>query len=143
MFCRKTYNASPKVREKREIYKKEHPEQFLEYYRKYRKTHPERIIWRAAKQRAKNKNLAFDIEITDITIPEFCPILGIPLIIHSGNGTPGGKENSPSLDRIDNNKGYIKGNIQVISHKANSMKFTANKEELLLFAKWIYKTYND
>ena len=49
--------------------------------------------------------------------------------------------NSPSIDRIDNDKGYIKGNVQVISHKANSMKFTASKEELLKFAEWVKVTY--
>ena len=50
--------------------------------------------------------------------------------------------NSPSLDRMDNSKGYVKGNVQVISHKANSMKFSASKDELLKFAEWVMRVYS-
>lgn len=93
-----------------------------------------------AKQRAKKRNVEFSILKEDITVPEVCPILGMKLEMNNGSGA-GGKDNSYSLDRIDQSKGYIKGNVQVISHKANSMKFTASREELLLFAKWILETY--
>lgn len=43
--------------------------------------------------------------------------------------------------RIDNNKGYIKGNVQVIGRRANIMKSSASPEELLKFAKWVINTY--
>ena len=72
----------------------------------------------------------------DIKVPIFCPILDIKLEFHFGQGA-GGKPSSPSLDRIDNTKGYIKGNVQVISHLANQMKSTATKEQLVKFADWI------
>jgi hypothetical protein len=93
-----------------------------------------------AKQRAKKRNVEFSILKEDVTVPEVCPILGVKLEMNNGSGA-GGKDNSYSLDRIDQSKGYIKGNVQVISHKANSMKFTASKDELLLFAKWVLETY--
>jgi hypothetical protein len=48
---------------------------------------------------------------------------------------------SPSLDRIDNNKGYIKGNVEVISWKANIMKSNASPEELVEFAKAILEKF--
>jgi hypothetical protein len=93
-----------------------------------------------AKQRSKKRNVEFSITKEDITVPEFCPILGIKLEMNNGTGA-GGKDNSYSLDRIDQSKGYIKGNVQVISHKANSMKFTASSEDLVKFAEWIMRTY--
>ena len=82
-----------------------------------------------AKRRALLKNLEFNLEMSDIIIPKVCPILEVNLVI----GTKGNYEYSPSLDRIDNTKGYIKGNIQVISKKANSMKNSASIEELKKF----------
>lgn len=92
-----------------------------------------------AKQRARELNREFDIEVSDIVIPELCPVLGVPLEIHSGSS--GGKPNSPSLDRINSSKGYIKSNIQVISHKANQMKIDADINELRMFARWILETF--
>lgn len=92
-----------------------------------------RKIYNDAKARALKKGLEFNIEIEDIVVPEVCPILHIRLehnLKHS-------KENSPSIDRIDNTKGYIKGNIQVISTLANNMKNSATFEQLHKFADWV------
>lgn len=91
-----------------------------------------------AKSRARKKGLEFDISENDIQLPEFCPVLGVKLQV----STSGLSHNSYSLDRIDPTLGYIKGNIQVMSHLANSMKHSANEEQLLAFAKWIVDTYS-
>ena len=88
-----------------------------------------------AKHRAEKYNLEFDITKDDIVIPDICPILEVPLEI----GTKGNYEYSPSLDRIDNSKGYTKDNIMVISKKANSMKNSASIEELKAFCKNILR----
>lgn len=98
----------------------------------------ERRMLQSAKERAKKKGLEFNIDFYDIVIPEFCPILGIKL--QNGTGKP--QASSPSLDRIDQSRGYIKGNIQVISYKANTMKNDASVEMLLRFAKWVNDAYN-
>ncbi|QIG69450.1 postulated decoy of host sigma factor protein [Rhizobium phage RHph_N3_13] len=100
---------------------------------------PEWKMHQRAKQRAFEKSLDFNIEVSDIVIPDVCPILGVSINMNSGKS--GAYKNSPSLDRIDNNKGYIKGNIQVISQLANAMKGAASKKELQMFADWIYKAY--
>lgn len=71
-------------------------------------------------------------------IPEFCPYLGIKLTTVVDGGR---HESNASLDRIDNTKGYIKGNVQVISSKANFMKRNASIEELLQFAFGIIKLH--
>ncbi len=113
-------------------------DKFKEKLYKWREDNHEKAILGRAKQRAKQKEFEFNLEAVDIVIPLKCPILDIE-IIRNKKGSP--KENSPSLDRIDNIKGYTKGNIMVISNKANTMKNNATPEELIKFAKWILKTY--
>lgn len=73
-------------------------------------------------KRAKDKNLEFDLSPSDILIPEFCPILGIPLVPSNAGES---RDNSPSIDKIDPSKGYVKNNIQIISMKANRIKSNA------------------
>lgn len=89
-----------------------------EYDRKERQNRPEYTMWHDAKQRARKRGKAFNLTLDDIIIPEFCPVLNIPLY-KSPEGRTG---NTPSLDRIDNTKGYIKGNVAVISWEANLFK---------------------
>jgi|SRR6478609_7250853 len=83
-----------------------------------------------AKSNAKAKNLEINITVDDIIIPEKCPYLNILLDPQDRTRTY-----VPSIDRIDNSKGYIKGNIEVISALANRMKNNSSKEQLILFAK--------
>ena len=85
-------------------------------------------MWSRAKYRAAHKGREFTITKEDIVIPERCPLLGIPLVCHRGKGSQQG--NSPSLDRIDPEKGYIKGNVWVISNRANTLKNDATLTEL-------------
>jgi len=111
---------------------------YAEHSANYRKKHPERVLCSMAKRRAKDKGLEFNIDKTDIDIPIICPILGIPIVkVYTKGKNPGPTSNSPSLDRIDNSKGYVKGNVRVISHKANTMKHNASPIELIRFAEWV------
>ena len=101
-------------------------------------------LLRVAKSRAKKRGIEFSISVEDIVVPYVCPVLGIDLICGFGTSDrPGGNWNSPSLDRIDNTKGYVKGNVQVISHLANSMKSVATEQQLLKFSEWVIKTYGN
>jgi hypothetical protein len=65
-------------------------------------------------------------------IPDFCPVLGLPLYRNSGGAAQG--PNSPSIDRINPALGYVRGNVKVISSKANAIKSNATPEELLRVA---------
>lgn len=99
----------------------------------YRRSHG---IWRRCKSEgfdfgfeSVNECAAYLISIS----PERCPVFGFPL--KSGKGAY--RFNAPSADRIDPSKGYVRGNIQVISMKANTMKQNASTEELRQFALWV------
>lgn len=90
----------------------------------------------AAQRRAKRDGLPCTITRDDIVIPECCPVLRVKLV--AGN-RKGPRPDAPSLDRIDPKLGYIPGNVQVISHMANSMKRDATAEQLISFADWVYR----
>lgn len=85
-------------------------------------------LYQNAKKRAKDKGVPFEIELTDIVVPRTCPILGIEL--KRGVGPRNYIESSPSLDRIVPELGYVKGNIAVISMRANRIKNDATVGEL-------------
>lgn len=127
----KKYHAANKQRyEDRYIKNREH---ILETKRKYRINNYEQLLLTDAKKRANQKSLPFNIDLSDIVIPSMCPILNIPLIISKVKPSA----NSPSVDRIIPEKGYTKGNVQIISRKANTMKSNATPGELKRFANWI------
>lgn len=90
-------------------------------------------LFNTVKARAKLTNLDFDLEMGDLVIPDSCPVLGIP--IFHGDGTH--SNHSPSVDRFDNNKGYTKDNIKVISRRANCLKNDATIDELEAIVKYM------
>jgi hypothetical protein len=88
---------------------------------------PERKIWHAAKNRAKRKGIIFDLTVEDIVIPTTCPVLKIPLNMDHKDRS---RWDSPSLDRLIPSIGYVRGNIRIISRRANTLKNNATSEEL-------------
>lgn len=97
---------------------------------------------RNSKWSAKRRNHEFNLTIDDIQLPEYCPLLGIKLYYNFEKRTHFNSFNHASLDRIDNSKGYIKGNVIVISRLANAMKNEANFEQLLTFSDNIKQLIN-
>lgn len=94
----------------------------------------------SAKNRAKYKNLEFNITLNDLEelFKEqnyICPYSGLELT-HSYDGN---KLNTISLDRIDSNKGYTKDNIQIISSLVNEMKNSLDNNDFLIMIKKIYE----
>lgn len=85
---------------------------------------PETRLLLGAKHRALSKGLPFDITVDDLIIPEVCPLLGTPITLNGPSDT------SPSLDRIRPEIGYVRGNVQVISNRANRIKNNATPQEL-------------
>lgn len=91
---------------------------------------------RGAKSRAKQRGLPFNLKPSDIVVPKKCPVLGIPLRISKGALT----DHSPSLDKIVPRKGYVRGNVIVVSMRVNRIKSDATIKELRLMADF-YEQY--
>lgn len=95
---------------------------------KFRKNNQERLLIYACRKRARELELEFNLVLGDIKIPKRCPALGIKIV-----PTFFGKRNknsSPSVDRINNKKGYTKDNIIVVSFRANWLKNDGTVTEL-------------
>jgi hypothetical protein len=95
---------------------------------------PRKIMVNSAKRRAQEKNLPFDLVVSDFEIPEFCPVLGITLKVGVGKQC----DSSPTLDRIVPSRGYVRGNVKVISWRANNIRGNASAVELEKVAHYAY-----
>lgn len=101
---------------------------------------PQRRMWYKTKISSGKRKLEFNLSIDDIIIPTHCPYLGVELLTHPD------QSNSPnyfSIDRIDSTKGYVRGNIQIISLLANTMKNNATINQLIDFCKGIIRLHGD
>lgn len=85
-------------------------------------------LLKQARGNAKRRKITFSITLSDICVPKLCPVFGKPLV------WDGPTEWRPSLDRIRNNRGYVKGNVIVISYRANRLKADASLAELRALA---------
>lgn len=135
---RKEYRENEKVNKKaKERAKKfyyQNRERELQLSKERYRNNIEKSLYLSAKKRAKEKNIPFNIDVSDIIVPKKCPVFGFDLVIGTKD-----KQKSPSLDRIIPEKGYVKGNIIVVSLKANTMKSNATIKEI----KKLYDFYKD
>jgi len=83
---------------------------------------PKYRLWLSTYCSAKRRRLEHTICPSDIPTPVFCPLIGIRLDYRRTKGQGKVKHNAATVDRIDNTRGYIPGNIQVLSSRANRVK---------------------
>lgn len=89
---------------------------------------------RRIRSRCKERGLPFNITPDDIQIPAVCPALGIPLVLGMTPRVSG----SPSIDRVIPALGYVRGNVQIISWRANHLKNNCtDSNELRLIADYM------
>lgn len=125
-------------------YRSENKEQIAQQRSEYRRTNKSKLVKKEyyknnidrfllsnAKSRAKRLKLPFNLDLSDVLIPKSCPILKIPIIQETSK-----KDGSPSVDRKIPSLGYTKGNVQVISWRANNLKSNATLKELIALGKW-------
>jgi len=112
------------------------PSLFREYRKRFLDKHPLMITLQNSRARSKKQGLPkcdLTLEyLEQLPFPKVCPVLG--LIIDTSN-----RETSLSLDRIKPALGYVQGNVQFISMKANRMKQEASIEELELLLSYLKK----
>lgn len=94
----------------------------------------EYTMWTSSKNRAKRFGVPFNLKLSDVIIPEFCPVFVNVKLNRSNKRTA---FDSPSLDRVIPELGYVKGNVRVISYRANTMKQDASLEEIKRLAEWL------
>ena len=119
--------------EKTARYRKNNPEKYKYNHIRYKQLYPEKYLFSLVKRRSNSRHIECNISELDIVIPEYCPLLNIKLDLL------GDLDVHPSVDRIDPTKGYIKGNVMVISHRANRIKNNACAKELKLMAENLMK----
>jgi hypothetical protein len=105
------------------------------YRREAHRANPLVNMLQSAKYRAAKNDLPFDLTIDDLVLPDVCPILGCPMVV--------GTDTAPSLDKEIPSLGYVKGNVSIMSRKANMMKQDATPEMLIAFADYVYKKYKN
>lgn len=145
---RTSYLVRPEVRRARCIstktYREANPEKITQHFRNWeQKKGPLGMLLYRAKRGASQRGLEFTISEKDFDVlPSHCPVFGIKL---DYVGTPGRdprsaeKASRASLDRKDNSKGYIPGNVFVVSFRANQLKSDGTASELRALANWMEK----
>lgn len=128
-------NNQEKVKKDRSEWYFKNKEHISALHRSWRKDNPERRLFRNAKNRAKKKGIEFNLDLKDIIIPTYCPVLGILIDTKSSENA----DNCPSLDRVHPSLGYIKGNVNVISNRANRIKNDATGDELRKIADYVQR----
>lgn len=126
--CNKTHydkNRKKYLAQKRKHYT-HHAAVYTERNRAQYEKHFRQHMLYNAKLRDKKRKVPFSITLEHIIIPEKCPVLGVPLVFNKHSSG----YNSPSLDRIIPDKGYVPGNVLVVSLKANQIKNCSTLEEL-------------
>jgi len=106
---------------------------------KWKQNNYKRMMLQNSKDKAKALGVPFNLDIEDISIPEYCPVFGVKLEKGTGRASP----NSPSVDRIIPSKGYTKGNIVIISYKANAMKNNGTLDEMNKLALFYTKLFKE
>ncbi len=128
-------NNIDRARESQRILYQKHRPKKLIAASQWRENNPKSYMLTRAKSGARKRNIEFTITIDDIVLLTHCPILELELVYSKkGNGIT---DNLATLDRVDSSKGYVPGNVCVISWRANWLKSNATLTELKSMVKYI------
>lgn len=129
-----------KERERRAAYRKKYPERIREKERARTGTPFKTWLCANARFRGRQRGLEATITPSDLEWPTHCPVLGLELDYPARSGERKDRQiaaNCPSLDRWDSSKGYVPGNVFVISYRANTLKNNSSFEETLKILEYL------
>lgn len=120
-----TLTSLDRKREKTKIWKEKNPKRYWAG-----------TAYKSARRRAKIKGLPFNLTIDYLLsiVTDTCPVFNTEFKFR---GNKYMRSDSPSLDRIDPAKGYVIGNVVVISTKANNIKSAYQSKDLYKVAQWL------
>lgn len=98
------------------------------------KSYRQKMISQKKSSNKHKRKLKFDIEWFHIFLPRNCPCTGFP--IDYGNLSNDWKRR-PTIDRVNNELGYVPWNVWVISAQANAVKSSATGHQILKVANWL------
>jgi hypothetical protein len=120
------------TREQQKKARAENPEKVRAKDMLWRSRSPEVSHCMQIRYKARRKGIPFNLTKEDFIAPAVCPYLGITLI--PGVGRDHVQPDAPSIDRLIPALGYVKGNVQIISVKANRIKQDATSDEVMRVA---------
>jgi hypothetical protein len=85
------------------------------------------------RQNVRQTGHEWNLNLEDVQWNSHCPILGIELDYFAEST----QENSPSFDRTDASKGYVRGNVIIVSWRANRIKNNGTAEEHRRIAEYL------
>jgi len=127
-----TYKAAHKeeAAASRQTYYEENKEQLKAAQKAKYRANPLKYLIYAAKARSEKFGFDFNLTETSLVMPDVCPVFKTPFVV-------GDRNLAPSLDRIDPKRGYVEGNVAIISFRANRLKMNASLEELKQLVAWL------
>lgn len=131
-YCAKKLNIDTKTLRKKSVelklnfFTKQDPYKFHHTIQRYQ--------WRNAINGAKSRNIEFSISPDYVwglylTQDKKCALSGVDIFFGKRH------ETTASIDRIDSNKGYICGNIQIIHKILNRIKINTPNNEFIMWCK--------
>ena len=133
-----------KLAEQQKAYREANKEKLAAQEKAYREANKEKYMLHTVRKRAKKNNIPFNLteDYLKSIYPSdmICPVLGFEMSV--GVDENGWTDTSPSLDRIIPEKGYVQGNVVVVSMRANSIKTNATPEEIRKVADFYEKVFD-
>lgn len=130
-YQKRWYKANKeKIRLDGKSYYQANRKRILRYQFELRNRNPLKFMLDQARRRAQKHNWKFSVTADDLgIIPTHCPIFNVKLT-YKRDGSGKIPANLATIDRINSKKGYVKGNVQIISWRANDLKKNITMKEM-------------